>query len=68
MDLILEELEILEVQSQQDIVQRMEMLGEAGASARRMVIGMAIAAIGVDPFHLFFYYPGHHPSLESAGE
>jgi len=44
-DLILDELEILEMQSQQDIVERMEMLGEAGSSARKMLIGMAIASM-----------------------
>jgi len=44
-DLILDELEILEEQSRQDIVARMEMLGEAGSSARRMVIGMSVTAI-----------------------
>jgi two-component system sensor histidine kinase GlrK len=44
-DLILDELEILEEQSQQDIVERMELLGEAGSSARRVVIGMSVTAI-----------------------
>ncbi|HSB03859.1 MAG TPA: ATP-binding protein [Thermodesulfobacteriota bacterium] len=44
-DTILEELETLGVQSQQDIFQRMEMLGVAGDSARKMVIGMAITAM-----------------------
>ena len=57
-DLILEELEILEVQSQQDIVQQMEMLGEAGASARRMVIRMAIAAMALILFASFFITQG----------
>jgi two-component system, NtrC family, sensor histidine kinase GlrK len=46
-DLVLEELKILEVQSQQDIVLRMETLEEIGSSARRMVTGMVIAAIGL---------------------
>jgi two-component system sensor histidine kinase GlrK len=44
-DTILEYLEALEITSRQDITQRMEMLGEAGASARRMVFGMAITAV-----------------------
>ena len=44
-DLILDELEILEMQSQQDIVERMEKLGEAGSSARRVVTGMSVTAI-----------------------
>ena len=44
-DLILDELEILEVQSQQAIVQRMETIVATGSSARRMVIGMGMAAI-----------------------
>jgi two-component system sensor histidine kinase GlrK len=46
-DLILDELKILEVQSQQDIILRMETLGEIGSSARRMVIGMVIAVMGL---------------------
>ncbi|OGP93165.1 MAG: hypothetical protein A2156_08405 [Deltaproteobacteria bacterium RBG_16_48_10] len=44
-DSILEGLESLEIHSQQDIAQRMEMLGEAGDAARKMVIGMAITAM-----------------------
>ena len=46
-DLILDELKILEVQSQQDIILRMETLGEIGSSARRMVIVMIISTIGL---------------------
>jgi two-component system sensor histidine kinase GlrK len=44
-DLILDELEILEMQSQQAIVQRIETIVATGSSARRMVIGMAVTAI-----------------------
>jgi two-component system, NtrC family, sensor histidine kinase GlrK len=54
MDLILDELEILEMQSQQDVIERMEKLGEAGSSARRMVIGMAIASMALILFASFF--------------
>jgi two-component system, NtrC family, sensor histidine kinase GlrK len=53
-DAILKELEKLEVHSQQDIAQRIEMLGEAGSSARQMAIGMAITAIVLGLFTSFF--------------
>ncbi len=44
-DAILKELGSLEITSRQDITKRVEMLGEAGSSARQMVIGMAITAM-----------------------
>jgi two-component system, NtrC family, sensor histidine kinase GlrK len=53
-DAILKELEKLEVHSQQDIAQRIEMLGEAGSSTRQMAIAMAITAIVLGLFTSFF--------------
>ena len=53
-DAILKELEKLELHTQQDIAQRIEMLGEAGSSARQMAIGMAITAIVLGLFTSFF--------------
>ena len=53
-DAILKELEKLELHSQQDIAQRIEMLGEAGSSARQMAVGMAITAIVLGLFTSFF--------------
>jgi two-component system sensor histidine kinase GlrK len=44
-DIILEELKRLETYSRQDIQSRMEMLGEAGASARKLAITMSAIAI-----------------------
>jgi len=44
-DKVLTELEMLEVYSRQDIYNQMKMLGEAGASARRVAIVMAVVAI-----------------------
>ncbi len=44
-DAILKELEALEITSRRDITQRVEMLGEAGSSARKVVLGMAITAM-----------------------
>ena len=53
-DTILEELEKLEAHSQKNIAQRIQMLGEAGSSARQMAIGMAITAIVLGLFTSFF--------------
>jgi len=53
-DAILKELEKLEIHSQQDIAQRIEVLGEAGSSARQMVIGMSIVAVALVLVTSFF--------------
>jgi two-component system sensor histidine kinase GlrK len=53
-DGILEKLDGLINLSQQDIAERMEMLGEAGTSARKMVIGMSITAVALILVTSFF--------------
>ncbi len=51
---IMKELEMLEVYSWQDLSDRMKMLAEAGASARNVIIFMAIAAIFLVTITSFF--------------
>ncbi len=53
-DGILEKLDGLITLSQQDIAERMEMLEEAGTSARKMVIGMSITAVALVLVTSFF--------------